>query len=228
MEKTETGVNAGCGTALVAQRVRILLPGRAHGADPWFGAIPHAADSHGTLAQLLKPKGSPAGLQSLAPAAEAEPLSRRRPRMGSLSSKPERAPTPCSWRRPAPIAAKTEVKLIRNDKAGYALHREWPPCTVHLRGCGLQTWSGGCMRPGPQEGCGQHGPAGLGSHRRVGSQVWFADSTGPSGLSLEESGVAKCRQQRRWNQRCDLSGGHWGLLRLPGGQGLGQGRHGPH
>ena len=68
---------------------------------------------------------------------------------------------------------------------------------VRLRSCGLQAWSGGCMWPGPQEGYGQRGPGGLGSHRRVGSQVQFADSTGPSGLSLEESGLAKCRWRRR-------------------------------
>lgn len=58
------------------------------GLTPGLGRFHMLRTATATSAQLLKPKGSPAGLQSFAPAAEAEPLSRRRPRMGSLSSKP--------------------------------------------------------------------------------------------------------------------------------------------
>ena len=72
------------------------------GLIPGLGRFHMLRTATATTAQLLKPEGSPAGLQSLAPAAEAKPLSRRRPRMGIPSSKPERAPAPCRWRRPAP------------------------------------------------------------------------------------------------------------------------------
>lgn len=57
------------------------------GLIPGLGRLHVLPTATSTTAQLLEPQYPPAGLQSLAPAAEAEPLNRR---------------------RPAPIAAKTE------------------------------------------------------------------------------------------------------------------------
>lgn len=66
------------------------------GLIPGLGRFHVLQTATSTMAQLLEPQCPPAGLQSLAPAAEAEPLNRRRPHAGSVSSKPESAPAPHS------------------------------------------------------------------------------------------------------------------------------------